>query len=193
VTTRSSSTGLRAWLPWIGVAVVVVVALLIGTVGQSEPTPEERAQSLASTIRCPSCASQSVAGSETPSSKAVRTLIVERIEEGDTDEEIRDFVASRYGREVLLDPSGTGVGAIVWGLPVVLVIVAIAGLVVRFRQYGGPTRHASAADEALVAEALASVGAAPSEPAPAPSSQAAPAAPPVAPPEPGPDADEPRS
>jgi cytochrome c-type biogenesis protein CcmH len=154
----ASPASLRAWLPWIGVAVVVVVSLFIGTVGQSDPTPEERAQSLAATIRCPSCASQSVAGSETPSSKAVRALIVERIEEGDTDEEIRDFVASRYGREVLLDPSGSGVGAIVWGLPVVLVVVATAGLIVRFRQYGGPSRHASAADEALVAEALASVG-----------------------------------
>lgn len=149
------SKGLRAWLPWIGVAVVVLVALAVGTLGQSQPTDEERAQALAGTIRCPSCASQSVASSETPSSKAVRALIVERIEAGDTDEEIRDFVASRYGREVLLDPAGSGVGLIVWGLPVVLVIVAVAGLVVRFRGYGPPTRHASADDEALVARALA--------------------------------------
>jgi cytochrome c-type biogenesis protein CcmH len=149
------SKGLRAWLPWIGVAVVVLVALAVGTLGQSEPSAEERAQALAGTIRCPSCASQSVASSETPSSKAVRALIVERIEAGDTDEEIRDFVASRYGREVLLDPAGSGVGLIVWGLPVVLVIVAVAGLVVRFRGYGPPTRHASADDEALVARALA--------------------------------------
>jgi cytochrome c-type biogenesis protein CcmH len=153
--TAARPAGWRAWLPWFGVGLVVVVALVIGTLGQREPTEEERAQNLAATIRCPSCASQSVAGSETPSSKAVRALIEERIDAGDTDEEIRDFVASRYGREVLLDPSGSGVGVIVWGLPVVLVVVAVAGLVVRFRGYGPPTRHASSADEALVARALA--------------------------------------
>lgn len=147
-------SGWRRWAPWIAVAVVVVVTLLIGTLGQAEPTPDERAQAIAETIRCPSCKSQSSASSDTPSSQAVRLLIAERIDEGDTDEEIRDFVASRYGREVLLDPSGSGVGAIVWALPVIVVIGAVAGLVVRFRGYGGPGRRASADDRALVEDAL---------------------------------------
>jgi cytochrome c-type biogenesis protein CcmH len=142
-------------MPWVAVALVVVVALVIGTVGQNPPTDDQRAQNLAESIRCPSCKSQSAASSDTPSSLAVRALIAERIEAGDTDEEIRDFVASRYGREVLLDPSSSGFGALVWALPVVLVVVAVAGLVVRFRGYrAGGTRHASAADEALVAQAL---------------------------------------
>jgi cytochrome c-type biogenesis protein CcmH len=147
-------SGWRRWAPWIAVATVVVVALLVGTLGQSAPTPEERVLSIAETIRCPSCKSQSSASSDTPSSKAVRLLIAERIAEGDTDEEIRDFVASRYGREVLLDPSGSGVGALVWALPVIVVIGAVAGLVVRFRGYGRPDRHASADDRKLVEQAL---------------------------------------
>lgn len=145
----------KVWGPWIGVAVVVTVALLVGTVGQSEPTAQERAQHLAESIRCPSCRSQSVASSETPSSKGVRVLIDQRIAAGDSDEEIRDFVASRFGREILLDPSGEGVGTLVWALPVVFVIVAMAGLVWRFRDYR-PTGHAvTQADRDLVAEALA--------------------------------------
>lgn len=149
------STGARAWLPWILVSIVVLGALAVGTLGQQEPTDQERAQNLAETIRCPSCKSQSSASSDTPSSEAVRALIAERIEAGDSDEEIRDYVASRYGREVLLDPSGSGVGALVWGLPVVVVIVALAGLFYRFRDYrpGGPA--ATDADRELVAQAMA--------------------------------------
>jgi cytochrome c-type biogenesis protein CcmH len=139
-------------------AVVVVVALAIGTFGQSEPTPEERAQNVAETIRCPSCRSQAASSSDTPSSQAVRLLIRERIEAGDSDEEIRDFVASRYSREILLDPSGSGVGTAVWALPVIFVIVAVAGLVFRFRDYRPGERRATAEDRDLVAGALDAAG-----------------------------------
>ncbi len=136
-------------------AIIVVVALAVGTFGQSEPSDAERAQQIASTIRCPSCRSQAASSSDTPSSQAVRSLIKERIAAGDTDEQIRDFVASRYGREVLLDPSGSGFGGVVWALPVVLVIVAVAGLVIRFRGYRSwRHRTPTASDRAIVAEAL---------------------------------------
>jgi cytochrome c-type biogenesis protein CcmH len=139
-------------------AVVVVVVLAIGTLGQKDPTPEERAQNLAETIRCPSCKSQAVSSSDTPSSQAVRLLIRERIEAGDSDEEIRDFVASRYSREILLDPSGSGVSTLVWALPVIFVIVAVAGLAFRFRDYRPGERRATQADRDLVAGALDAAG-----------------------------------
>lgn len=51
-------TGLRVWAPWIAMAVIVVVALAVGTIGQSQPTDAERAEQIAGTIRCPSCRSQ---------------------------------------------------------------------------------------------------------------------------------------
>ena len=149
--------GLRRWAPWLAVAVVVIVALAIGTLGQGERTDAERAQDLAETIRCPTCKSQAVSSSETPSAKAVRELIARGIADGDSDEEIRDYVASRYGREVLLDPEGSGFGALVWALPVVAVVIAVAGLVWRFRDWGPTTEHATAEDRALVSAALAEV------------------------------------
>ncbi|MCU1369207.1 MAG: Cytochrome c heme lyase subunit CcmL [Ilumatobacteraceae bacterium] len=162
---KAPASGLRAWGPWLAMAIVVVVALAIGTLAQSEPTPEERAQNIAETIRCPSCKSQSVASSDTPSSQGVRLLIVERIAAGDTDEQIRDFVASRYTREILLDPEGSGFGTLVWALPVMFVIVAVAGLVYRFRDYRPGDRKVTQADRALVAEALAAPGDRAPEPA----------------------------
>lgn len=149
----SSKSGLRVWAPWIAMAVVIVVALAIGTFGQPEPTPEQRAQNLAETIRCPSCKSQAVASSDTPSSQAVRLLIRERIKAGDSDEQIRDYVASRYP-QTLLEPPGNGFGTLVWALPVIFVIVAVAGLVVRFRAYRPGGRAVTQEDRDLVAEAL---------------------------------------
>ena len=146
--------GLRPWASWIVMGVIVVVALAIGTFGQAEPTSAERAQNLAESIRCPSCKSQSVASSDTPSSQGVRLLIKERIAAGDSDEQIRDFVASRYSREILLDPAASGFGTVVWALPVIFVIVAVAGLIVRFGDYRSDGRTVTQADRDLVADAL---------------------------------------
>ena len=164
MSTAEATSFWRRWGAWLAVGLVVVAALAVGTLAQPEPTDAERARALAATIRCPSCKSQSAVSSDTPSSLAVRALIAERIDAGDTDEEIRDYIASKYGREVLLDPAGSGFGGLVWALPVVFVIVAVAGLVVRFQGYGRRGRHATAEDRALVEEALAGAPAGPAGP-----------------------------
>ena len=107
----------------------MVATLLYGTFGQPDPTPAQRAQSIADGIRCPSCKSQAVSSSDTPASKAVRELIKEQIAAGKSNEEIRDYVDSRYpDQNLLLDPSGSGFPILVWALPVIFVIVAVAGL-----------------------------------------------------------------
>ena len=147
---------LRVWGAWVAVAVVVLGALLIGTLGQDDPTDAERARNLAETIRCPSCDSQAVASSDTAASNAVRALIVDRIEAGDSDEEIRDYVDSRYpDQNLLLEPSGSGFTGLVWALPVVLVVVALAGLVFRFWGYRATGNEVTADDRSLVAAAMA--------------------------------------
>ena len=139
---------------WALLALVVVGALAFGTLDQGEPSDSARTRALEETIRCPQCRSQSVAQSDTPSARGVKTVIRDQIALGRTDEEIRDFVASSYGREVLLEPSGSGFSGLVWALPVVLVVVAVAGLVYRFGDWKPSTRTVSAADRSLVAAAL---------------------------------------
>ncbi len=54
------------WWPWALMAVVVVALLAVGTLGGDPPTLDERARNLEESIRCPSCASQAVANSDTP-------------------------------------------------------------------------------------------------------------------------------
>jgi len=150
-TSRHSGTG---WLPWLAMAVVALSALAVGTFGQAKPSDAERADHLAGTIRCPSCAGQSAATSDTPSSQAVRALIRDRVRAGDSDEEITDFVVNKYPG-TRLDPSGSGFSALIWALPAGLVVVALAGLVLRFRDWRPGALPVSDADRSLVAEALA--------------------------------------
>jgi cytochrome c-type biogenesis protein CcmH len=145
----------RARWPWL-----VLVALLAGGLavaaldGSSARTSEERARGLAETIKCPTCQGQSVADSSSPAAKNIRTEIVRRMEAGQTDQEIRDGIVATYGEDLLLTPPRSGVGALVWFLPVALFVGAVGGLVATFRRWRTPSVvEVSDADRVLVEQA----------------------------------------
>lgn len=138
-------------------ALVAVAALVVGLTADDGPrTTEDRVTALGETVRCPTCRSQSVAESEAPVAREIRAEIADRVEAGESDAEIRDYLVSRYGQEVLLTPPAEGVAGLVWVIPVVAVVAALAGLAVAFRRWRDqPVVHATAADRALVDAALA--------------------------------------
>jgi len=151
--------GLRA-LGWPLLAIVLGVSLLIGVTGSRPPrTAEDRARALSETVACPVCDGQSVAESDSEAAKGIRSVISTRISEGATDAQIRDELAAAYGEHVLLTPGRTGVASLVWTLPVVALVAAVAGLALTFRRWrraGGA--RATDADRELVAAARRSDG-----------------------------------
>jgi cytochrome c-type biogenesis protein CcmH len=115
---------------------VILVAFVLGTRPDDTPrTNEERSHALADGLKCPTCRSQSVADSDAPVSKEIRAEITRRIEGGQTDAEIRAYLTGRFGEDVVLTPSATGVTGLVWVLPVVLLVAGAAGLFVAFRRW----------------------------------------------------------
>jgi len=142
---------------WVAMGAVVLVALVIGLANGSGPrTTEDRVTALSETIRCPTCRSQSVAESEAPVAREIRADIADRIEAGESDDDIRDYLVSRYGQEVLLTPPASGVAGLVWVIPVVAVVAAGAALVAVFRRWRSTAPvHATEDDRALVEAALA--------------------------------------
>jgi cytochrome c-type biogenesis protein CcmH len=147
----------RSWIPWIalGVVAVVVVAWVAWPSGSESDT--ERARALAAELRCPDCESLSAADSQTQSARAIRRDLRDRIAEGQSNAEIRQVYVDRYGESILLKPEPDGLGLVVWGLPVLFVVLAGAGLVVAFRRWRrAPPMTASEADEELVRSVRAS-------------------------------------
>lgn len=129
----------QARWPWLVLVAVLAGGLFVA--GADDPgarTSEERARGIAETIKCPMCSGQSVADSNAPSAKNIRTEIVRRIEAGQTDDEIRDGIADTYGDDLLLTPPRSGVGGLVWFLPVALFVAAVGGLAAAFRHWRSP-------------------------------------------------------
>ena len=145
----------RRW-SWLLLLAVLVVSLSVGGTGsRGARTEADRVDAIASEVRCPTCRSLSAAESDAKAADAVRAEIRTRLREGQSEAEIRGYLASRYGEDILLRPEAGGLAGLVWAVPVAAGVVVFAGLVVAFRRWRrldlpAPTDE----DRALVEEAL---------------------------------------
>ena len=143
---------IRRYGPWLALGAVVVVVLAITLWPSGDPSDAERVRDLEAQIKCPECQGLSVADSQATTSQAIRIDIRERVARGESDARIRQAYVDRYGQSILLSPSDTGLGLIVWVLPVVVFALGAAGIVfVLARNRREPHLHATAADEQLFA------------------------------------------
>jgi cytochrome c-type biogenesis protein CcmH len=146
----------RRFLPWLLMAVLLAGAFAVATrTGSGPETPAERVERIASEVRCPTCRQLSAEESDAPAAQAVRVAIATRVARGETDAQIRAFLVDAYGRDILLKPGRSGVAGLVWALPVIAFVCAVAGLVVAFRRWRAGAAAPTADDRALVARALA--------------------------------------
>ena len=98
---------------------MLLVALFIGTTGSRGPrTNTDHIDTIASEFKCPTCRSESVETSNTQTARIVRADIARRVEQGQTDDQIRAYLISRYGQDLLLTPASTGASSLVWILPI---------------------------------------------------------------------------
>ncbi len=144
----------RRWLPWLVLAVLVVGAVTWAAWPGASPTLNERAHDLATQLKCPDCEGLSVADSNTSTAGAIRTDIKKRLAKGESDARIRQVYVNLYGESILLSPSSSGIGILVWGLPVLALVLGAGGLVLALRRWQRqPRLHATDADVALVDQA----------------------------------------
>jgi cytochrome c-type biogenesis protein CcmH len=130
------------WASFALLLVVLAAALAIGAGRGSGPsTNAQRAAALETQIRCPSCQAVSVADSNASSAVAVRHQISQMVAAGDTDSQIEAALVARYGRGILLSPPVSGWSALVWVIPVVAGVTALAALGVVFWRRGNELRH----------------------------------------------------
>ena len=142
---------IRRWGPWIALGVVVVIALAVVLWPHGGQSSAARAQDLETQLKCPECQGLSVADSQAPTSRAIRSDIKRRIAAGQSDEQIRQAYIDKYGDSILLAPEDSGVSLLVWILPVVVLALGATGIVFALRRNRDePHLRATDADERLV-------------------------------------------
>ncbi|MGF9692880.1 cytochrome c-type biogenesis protein [Rhizobium sp. 0TCS1.26] len=88
-----------------------------------DPALEQRARHLSGQLRCMVCQNQSIDDSNAELARDLRVLVRERIAGGDSDSQVIDYIVSRYGEFVLLNPRVSSKTMALWAAPGVLLVI----------------------------------------------------------------------
>ena len=91
----------------------------------SNPIYENRARDLSKGIRCLVCQNQSIDDSDSDLAKDLRRIIRKKIIQGDTDDEIAQYLVDKYGNFILMKPPLYQDTYILWISPLLLMLVGI--------------------------------------------------------------------
>lgn len=130
---------------------LVLLALLLGTATAlavqpdevlDDPELEARARAISAELRCMVCQNQSIDDSDAELAKDLRVLVRDRLKQGDSDEQVMNYVVDRYGEFVLLKPQFSARNILLWGTPVIVLL--LAGLAIAMRLRNTPTADPNA-------------------------------------------------
>lgn len=112
-----------------------------------DPALEGRAREISSELRCLVCQNQSIDDSDASLARDLRLLVRERLQAGDSDQQVRDFLVSRYGDFILLKPPFKAETLLLWLAPLFVLIGGAAALFA-FARSRRPTESAAGLSQA---------------------------------------------
>lgn len=84
---------------------------------------QQTAVSLAKSLRCPQCQNQNLVESNSPIAKDLRLIVFQKINQGQSEQMVIDYMTARYGEFVRYKPSFSFRNALLWGAPILLLVV----------------------------------------------------------------------
>ncbi len=112
-----------------------------------DPVLEKRMIGLAQNLRCLVCQNESLASSHSELAEDLRREVREQMQKGLSDQEIIDYLVSRYGDFVLFDPPVKSYTLLLWYGPFALLLAGLAGLVIQLRKRKSKVSEAHLSDE----------------------------------------------
>ena len=149
---------MRRVLAGLAMAMALLVAAPAAAVQPNEVLQDERlearARDLSAHLRCMVCQNQSIDDSDAELARDLRVLVRERLVAGDSDEEVVDYVVSRYGEFVLLKPRFSLRNALLWGTPIVLLLAGGCFIYFSARSRKGAANPTLTVEESEALEAI---------------------------------------
>jgi cytochrome c-type biogenesis protein CcmH len=109
-------------------AIVLSLSLLLlvgGTASAADEALSAEALSIANSLNCPVCTGESVRDSSSQLAHDMRELIQQKLDQGQTRQQIMDYFVGAYGVTILRQPPKHGFSLALWWIPVVAVIAGL--------------------------------------------------------------------
>ena len=117
-----------------------------------DPAAEARAQALGRQLRCLVCQNESIEESHADLAGDLRRVVRARIASGESDAQVMDWVVARYGDFVRLRPPVNPATLVLWGSPVLAVLLGLGAAFLARRRPSPPPAPLSEAERARLAD-----------------------------------------
>ena len=101
---------------------IFIIIWLVSFFNFSFADNSEKVDQISKNLRCLICQGQSVYDSQSDFALSMKILIQNKINEGKNDEQIYDFLKSKYGEWIVYDPEINKNTVLLWVLPLILFI-----------------------------------------------------------------------
>ena len=116
-------------LAWLGLATAQEARPLA-----EDPVLEAKVLAIAEELRCLVCQNETIAASHADLAVDLRKQIRQKLQQGQSREQIVDFMVQRYGDFVLYRPPIKRSTWLLWGGPFLLLLAALTGLALSIRR-----------------------------------------------------------
>jgi cytochrome c-type biogenesis protein CcmH len=108
---------------------------LSSSVAAQKPVTENDVLRVAKQLYCPVCPNTPLDVCETQACQDWRELIRQRLQVGDTDQQIINYFVNQYGPRVLTVPPTQGFSLLGWIVPILGITVGVVGLTLLYREW----------------------------------------------------------
>ena len=116
--------------------ILIAYSLLLSSVYALNVDQEERANNLFKETRCLVCEGQNIYESNSDSAEDMKKLISEMIIDGNSDDEIKSFLVSRYGDWIIMTPPINQSTYFLWFSPIIILLIGIVFILRKFKKNG---------------------------------------------------------
>lgn len=113
---------------------LLLFATLLPAVARADAL-DDQVRAIAKELRCPVCSGESVADSHADVSVQMRGIIRQKLEAGESPDQIKAYFVARYGEGILLTPQASGFSLGVWIMPIVALIVGFGVVLAVLRSW----------------------------------------------------------
>ncbi len=104
--------------------IFIIIFLFIGfTQSKTDEKSNELKNKILKNIRCLICQGQSVYDSESDFASSIKLIVSQKINEGEKEDKIYDFLKEKYGEWIIYDPKLNKNTYILWLLPLLLFLL----------------------------------------------------------------------
>ncbi len=86
---------------------------------------DERVKNLTLELRCMTCQNQSIYDSDAEFSNDIKKIVKKKLQEGESERDIKKFLVERYGEYILFRPLMNYNNIFLWSFPFILLIIGL--------------------------------------------------------------------